>query len=170
MLAEENKATIRRLTDSFNRHDLSVVDELVTIDYIDNGPFDGQAPGREGMKQAHRNFYTGFPDIYETIDDIFAEDDRVVVRWTCRGTHTGPFAGIPATGKQVEVTGIDIYRLVNGQVAENWHNVDALSLLDQIGHGPSIGAGIVLGYIKRIVQRGKNIIRPRPSQQHNEQR
>lgn len=168
MSAEENKAIIRRLTDSFNRQDMSVINELVAINYVDNGPFDGQAPGREGMKQAHHNFYTGFPDIYETIDDIFAEDDRVVVRWTCRGTHKGTFAGIPATGKRVEVTGIDIYRLVNGQVAENWHNVDALGLLAQIGYGPSIGVGIILGRIKQILQRGKNIIMSQRTQQQNE--
>src|SRR5215212_1271157 len=129
MSAAENKELIRHLTDSFNRKDLSVIDELVAVNYVDHGPFDGQAPGREGMKQAHRQFYEGFPDIYETIDDIFAEDDRVVVRWTCRGKHLGSFAGLAPTGRHVAVTGIDIYRIAGGQVVENWHTVDGLSLL-----------------------------------------
>jgi len=155
-LAERNKDIVRRLTDSFNVQDMSVIDELVAKDYVDNGPFHGQQPGREGMKQAHRTFYTGFPDIYETIDDIFAEDNRVVVRWTCRGTHKGNFAGIPATGKKVKVTGIDIYRLVDGRVVENWHNTDGLGLLDQLGMLPPLSVTVAFSWVKKRFGRVDN--------------
>ena len=135
MSAEENKEIIRRHTQAFNEKRLEVIDELVDIDYVDHGPFHGQQSGREGMKQAHKYFYEGFPDIQQTIDDILAEDDKVVVRWTCRGTHLGRFVSvpIPPTGKTASVQGIDIFRMKDGKIAECWHVVESLQLLFQLG-------------------------------------
>lgn len=134
MSIEANKEIIRRLTDAFNDRNMTVIDELVDIDYIDHGPFHKQQAGREGMKQAHQYFYEGFPDVHETIEDIFAEEDKVVVRWICKGTHLGNFVSvpIPPTGKSAAVQGIDIFRIQNGKVTECWHIVDALSLLFQL--------------------------------------
>lgn len=165
MSVEVNKDIVRRLTDSFNRQDLSVIEQLVAVNYVDHDPFDGQPPGREGMKMAHRTFYTGFPDIHETIEDLFAEEDRVVARWVCRGTHLGEFVGIPPTGKTVAVTGIDIYRIVDGQVAENWHNVDGLGLLYQIGAVPPIWLGVVYGGAARLFGRLAGLLPGRRARQ-----
>ena len=72
-----------------------------------------------------------------SIDDIIAEDDRVVVRWTNSATHSGTFLGIPATGRSCRFAGIDIYRLEDGRLAERWHVVDQLSMLQQLGLLPS---------------------------------
>jgi steroid delta-isomerase-like uncharacterized protein len=141
MSAQENKAIIRRLVEAFNNQELDILDELFTEDYIDHEPFPDQVPGPVGVKHANGLFYQAFPDIIETIDDMIAEDDRVVVRWTCSGTHEGLFTIIPPTGKHVQVTGIEIYRLVDGKIAENWHNTDALGLLGQLGVLPPLLVG-----------------------------
>lgn len=135
MSAEENKELIRRHTSAFNEKRLEVIDETVDINYVDHGPFKGQLPGREGMKQAHQYFYEGFPDIYQTIDDMVAEDDKIVVRWTCTGTHLGHFVSVPIapTGKVASVRGIDIFRITDGKIAECWHVAENLQLLLQLG-------------------------------------
>lgn len=67
------------------------------------------------------------------IDDVVAEGDRVVVRWTNTGTHVGEFAGIPATGKPFSIVGIDIYRVSEGLLVEHWHVIDQLAMLGQLG-------------------------------------
>ena len=68
-----------------------------------------------------------------TVDDVIAEGDRLVVRWTNAGSHSGEFLGIPATGRPFEFAGIDIYRIENDRMAEHWHVVDQLSMLGQLG-------------------------------------
>jgi predicted ester cyclase len=78
-------------------------------------------------------------DTHFTIEDVIAEGDKVVTRWTARGTHKGELQGIPPTGKQVVVTGIVINRLVNGKLEEGWSNFDALGMLQQLGVIPSMG-------------------------------
>ena len=83
--------------------------------------------------------FTAFPDVHFTIEDQVAEADKVVTRWTWRGTHQGPFQGIPPTGKHVMVTGVGINRFANGKVVENWTNMDILGLLQQLGVVPAPG-------------------------------
>jgi steroid delta-isomerase-like uncharacterized protein len=78
-----------------------------------------------------------FPDVHITIEDQVAEGDRVVTRWTARGTHTGAFQGIPPTGKRGSMTGIDINRFADGKVVECWTNADDLGLLQQLGVIPT---------------------------------
>jgi predicted ester cyclase len=137
MSVELNKTIARRLVEeSFNTGNLDLLDELVDPGYIDHAPFPEQAPGREGMKQAHAIFYAGFPDVQQEITDLIAEGDKVVVRWICRGTHSGEFADVPPTGNFVTVTGIDIFRFAEGKVMECWHEVDALGMMQQLGAVP----------------------------------
>jgi steroid delta-isomerase-like uncharacterized protein len=78
-----------------------------------------------------------FPDLQIKIEDQIAERDKVVTRWTARGTHQGEFAGIPPTGKQVVMTGIDIDRIANGKLVECWTKSDDLSMLQQIDAIPA---------------------------------
>jgi steroid delta-isomerase-like uncharacterized protein len=73
-----------------------------------------------------------------TIEDEIAEGDRVVTRWSARGTHEGEFFGIPATGKQATVTGVTIDRIIDGRIAESWTNWDTLGLLQQLGAIPAM--------------------------------
>ena len=84
-------------------------------------------------------YFTAFPDLHFTIEDQIAEGDRVVTRFTARGTHQGAFIGIPPTGKQGVVTGTGIDRFANGKIVEAWFNSDDLGLLQQLGVVPSPG-------------------------------
>jgi steroid delta-isomerase-like uncharacterized protein len=87
----------------------------------------------EAVNAAFRRFHSVFPDLHVVIEDVVAEGDRVAARWTATGTHSGEFAGLPATGRAVRWGGIDIYRLVGGKVAEWWRNDDFIWLLKQLG-------------------------------------
>jgi predicted ester cyclase len=150
MSAEAHKLIIRRLVeDSFNPQNLDLLNELVDPSYVDHGPFPEQSPGIAGMKEAHEALYAGFPDVQQSIDDLIAEGDRVMVRWTCRGTHKGEFMDIPPTGRYIAVTGIDIFRLENGKVMECWHNLDELGMLAQLGVVP--GRSLLLIRLRWIV-------------------
>jgi steroid delta-isomerase-like uncharacterized protein len=84
-------------------------------------------------------FRTAFPDLVTTVEDMVAEGDRVAVRHTHRATHTGAFQGIPPTGKRIEVTGIEVLRMREGQIAEFWHMDDFLGLMQQLGVVPAPG-------------------------------
>lgn len=87
---------------------------------VHSSPPGDEIHGPEGVKQFYATLHTVFPDIHFLIEDQFAEGDRVVTRWSARATHTGQYRGIPPTGKQFRVTGIDIDRIVGGKVVECW--------------------------------------------------
>lgn len=78
-------------------------------------------------------FRNAFPDIHKEIEDLIAEGDRIVVRYSMTGTHENEFEGIEPTGTEVSTTGIFIYRLEDGKIAESWLNYDGLNLLGQLG-------------------------------------
>ena len=82
-------------------------------------------------------YRTAFPDLRMTIEDMTAEGDRVVVRWTVRGTQTGEMMGMPATGKPTTVTGMFLNRLAAGKIVEGWGNFDALGMMQQLGLIPT---------------------------------
>lgn len=130
---EANKALVRRLYEEvFNGRRLEVVDELAAEDYEEHDPLPGQGGGREGLKQRVTMLVEGLSPRF-TLHDVIAEADRVVVRWTNNATHSGTFLGVPPTGHTCSVAGIDIYRLDGNRIAEHWHVVDQLSMLQQLG-------------------------------------
>jgi steroid delta-isomerase-like uncharacterized protein len=136
-MSEQNKARIRRvIEEAYSRGDLSVVDEVAAKDLVIHAPSQ-EIHGREGAKQYVTMMRTAFPDLHFTIEDQIAEGDMVVTRWTARGTHTGQFQSIPATGKQIRLMGTDIDRMTDGKVVECWAHVDELGLMQQLG---AIGA------------------------------
>ncbi len=143
MSTEENKATMRRVYDTFNRAvstgDMSLLDEALAADLVDHNPVPGQAPGLEGVKQVFSQFRAAFPDFRIMVDDQIAEGDKVVSRLTLRGTHKGDFQGVPATGKQFAVTGIDIVHVAGGKAGDRWGELDNLGLLQQLGVVPPPG-------------------------------
>ncbi len=140
MSTDDLKALERRFFEEMlNSGDTTAGDELFAAGAFDHAAFPGQAPGREGFKQAVVMMHGAFPDIHYTIDDMVAEGDRIAARWTLRGTHAGEFLGIPATGKQVTVEGIHILRFASGQIVECWEVWDRLSMLQQLGAIPSSG-------------------------------
>jgi steroid delta-isomerase-like uncharacterized protein len=93
--------------------------------------------GTESFKQIITMFRSAFPDIQLTIDDEIYCGDKVVHRWTLRGTHQAPLMGIPSTGKQVAFTGTTIVQMQDGKIAGRWSNLDMLGLLQQLGAVPS---------------------------------
>lgn len=130
MSTEDNKAIIRRLIEEvWNQKDLTVADELIASTHVDH-TFGGPPelpPALDGFKQWATGIHTAVSDIHYTAEDMIAEGDIVVTRWTGRGTHTGDLPGIPATGDSVAVAGVSIDRFENGQIVESWGHIDQLS-------------------------------------------
>jgi steroid delta-isomerase-like uncharacterized protein len=137
MSAEENKALVRRTYEEvLNKVHLDVVDELYASEYVYTSPGSPELRGPEGFKQLVRMLRAAFPDLRFTPEELIAEGESVVSRWTGRGTHQGEFKGIPPTGKQVTVTGIVIHRIADGKFVEDREELDALGLLQQLGAVP----------------------------------
>ncbi len=138
-MSEQNKILTRRaLEEVWNRGNFAVVDELVASDFVVHASTPAnETHGPEGVKHFYAMLRQAFPDLHFTIEDQIADGDRVVTRWTARGTHTGEFQGIPPTGKQVRLTGIDIDRIANGKFVECWTNVDELGMMQQLGVLPA---------------------------------
>jgi steroid delta-isomerase-like uncharacterized protein len=138
MPTEDNKAIVRRCMDEvWNTGNLAVIDGLIAEDCTFNRPDNRPEVTRVRGPEALRTFVTlyrnAFPDLRIVIDDLLAEGDRVVCRWTVTGTQTGDLPSIPATGKVATVTGIDIDRIVDGKITEVWSEWDGASLRSQLG-------------------------------------
>ncbi|WP_448626013.1 ester cyclase [Geodermatophilus sp. URMC 64] len=137
MSIDDNKALYTRWFDSVvNTGDLARAEELLASDYVLHFPGLPGPADRRMHQQLVAMFRTGFPDWVETVEDVVAEGDRVVVRLVGRGTHLGEFQGIPPTGRRVEAQGIGMGRIADGRIAEAWAAYDALGLLQQIGALP----------------------------------
>ena len=140
MSTEENKAASRRVFEEvFNKGDLSIANELIATDYAGHSSIMPDFNGPEGFKQYATMMRTAFPDLHITIDDMFAEGDKVVNRWTSRGTHKGEMMGIAPTGKQITIAGMVISRYVGGKQVEAWVSSDMLGMLQQMGVVPPMG-------------------------------
>ncbi len=136
-----NKELVRRYIDEVvNRGDARLLAELVASDHVIHG-LDGDLYGPEGARIDLADWRTGFPDIHLIVEDLIGEDDRVVCRFLLRGTQTGRFLGIPATGRAVEVAGVAIDRLAEGRLIERWVHLDLLDLLHQLGIAECAVAG-----------------------------
>lgn len=132
--SDTNKRLYIRLAEAvLNEKDLSVVDELISSEFVEHAGGQRRKVGTEGFKAARRRRNAAFPDWHVVIDDLIAEGDKVVVRATGSGTHLGEFMAIAPTGKKVSVSWIAIYRIENGKLAEHWQNIDDLGLLKQLG-------------------------------------
>jgi steroid delta-isomerase-like uncharacterized protein len=133
MSAAENKAMVRRVfEEALNAGDDAVLDELLAADYI-NHDMPAPAPGAEGFKQVIAQFRAAFPDMAVTIEDEFADGDLVGTRGRFTGTHKGDFMGIPASGRPIDIKYIDLWRVRDGKLAENWVQMDTAGLMQQIG-------------------------------------
>jgi predicted ester cyclase len=139
MSLEENKIIVRRyVEDVWGKGDFAAEQELIATNFVDHNPPPGFAPDREDHHQVLVMFRSAF-DGHQTLEDMIAEGDKVADRWTFRGTHRGEFFGIPPTGKQVTMTGMDISRIENGQIVDVWHQEDILGLMLQLGVVPAPG-------------------------------
>jgi steroid delta-isomerase-like uncharacterized protein len=140
MSAEENKALVRRYVEEFvDRGNLDLSGEIFAPDFVRYGAGPDQVSGVEDLKQFLVMLHSGFPGFQSTIEDLFAEGDKVVLRFTFRGTHQGEFMGIAPTGKQVTMSGIDILRISDGKIVEMWNQEDVLGMMQQLGAIPEPG-------------------------------
>jgi steroid delta-isomerase-like uncharacterized protein len=135
----DGRTLAARYLTMLNDHNPDGVDGFVAVDYIDHNPF--VADGREAHRAFWSSFFTAFPDIEATMDDLIVAGDRVAGRFTYRGTHAGPFNGIPATGNAIEMRSIDIWRIRDGEFAEHWDELNLLDLFQQIGMIPTLDLG-----------------------------
>lgn len=138
MSTEDNKVTVRRfIEEGVNQGKVAVLDELCTPSWIYHESTRPDVRTLEDYKRYVTEVRSAFPDFHSTIEDMIAEGEQVVARWTWRGTNTGdivmPAMRIPATGKQVTVTGISIGRFAGGKGVELWIEMDTLGLFQQLG-------------------------------------
>ncbi len=143
MSADQNRAIILRLyTEVFGKWNLGVIDEIIAAEFVGHEMLlvrPETPPGPIGFKEFYGGLRSAFPDLRYVVDDVIAEGDKVVVRWTWMCTHKGEFMGIPPTGKQATVTGMAIYRIAGGKCVERWVELSLLGLLQQLGAVPAPG-------------------------------
>jgi steroid delta-isomerase-like uncharacterized protein len=140
MSPEENKEIIRRFYEYFSSGKLDQFDEVMTADVVDHNAGPQQSPGVEGVKQAIGDLRKSFPDLTLTVEDILAEGDQVMDRTTARGMNTGElFGGMPPTGRAVEFSTMNWYRIQGEKIVEVWHIEDLLGMMQQLGLAPTPG-------------------------------
>jgi steroid delta-isomerase-like uncharacterized protein len=133
MTTMDNKLLAERVWEAiWHQGDLSQIDNLFTADFVRHDP-GRELQGIEQNRQFIRSQRVAFPDAHFDVEDQIAEGDKVVVRYRFRGTHLGAFQGAPPTGKQITYTGVLIYRIANGKIAEQWTEFDFLGVLRQLG-------------------------------------
>jgi steroid delta-isomerase-like uncharacterized protein len=130
MSTDENKIIVRRIfEEAFNRGHTSFIDEVIAPDHIDHNP--APVPGPEGFAKRTVALRAAF--VEEAIFAVFlAEGDLVAFTWTFNGIHKGTFAGVPATGKKVALSGINVEKLKDGKIVEHWSHFDLAGLMKQI--------------------------------------
>jgi steroid delta-isomerase-like uncharacterized protein len=133
MSATNNKLLADRVWEEvWHQGDLERIEELFASDFVRHDP-GREIHGPEENRQFIKGFRAAFPDVHFTVLDQIAEGDKVAVRYRLQGTHLGDFQGMPPTRKQVGYSGILIYRVANGKIAEQWTEFDLLGFLKQLG-------------------------------------
>jgi predicted ester cyclase len=127
---DKNKDLIRRWIEFSNTGFSGSLDDFIAADYI--GHLGATRMDRNELERLERQFCVAFPDAHYGIDDLIAEGDRVVLRTTTRATHRGRFEGIEPTGRSVEFTGLVVYRIRDGLIAESWGEIDFLRLIREL--------------------------------------
>lgn len=135
---ENNKAVVVKfLEEVINQNRMDSADGLVVEDFVELDPLPGQRQGRDGLKEVLGMMRAAFPDIHWAVEEMVAEGDTVVTRFTWKGTHRGAFLGVPATGKSVSVKGVVIDQLSNGKMSKSRILMDSLGMMQQLGAIPS---------------------------------
>ena len=127
-MSEQNKAVIRDFLDAINKQDLERLGQFLAPTFVWHGRSLGEIEGVEPFKEMVRSFYAAMPDLNVQIDDLIAERETVVARFTVTGTHKGDLFGIPGSGHQLSYEGHPIYRLEQGRIAEVWFVADTFGL------------------------------------------
>jgi steroid delta-isomerase-like uncharacterized protein len=133
MSDDEMKAAAQRFFDEvWNKGNVGEAEAFLGPEFVSHNTLDVRIVGPREYGEAVNNYRSAFPDLHTTLEDVLVDGDRVVVRGTDRGTHQGDFMGIPASGRKVTSTWIEIFRIENGKAAEGWLESDSAALRDQL--------------------------------------
>lgn len=134
-VASDEELVSRLVTDVWNEGRIEELDELLAPDFLGRGfgPEDLDRDGYEEFVIEHREI---FPDLEFVLDDVIGEDDRVAIRWTRSGTQEKSVMGVEPTGDRISVSGMTIYRIADGRIAEAWNVRDTVAMLKQLGVFP----------------------------------
>ena len=135
-MSEQNKAVFEKLMSALNAKDMAAMESLIADDFVDNDAMPGMAPGRQGMIDMMGMFVGAFPDLNVVVEHWVAEGDLVVGVMTTKGTQTGEFMGMPASGKKFSVREMHMARVANGKMAEHWGLSNEMSMMQQLGLMP----------------------------------
>ena len=140
MSTDDNKRLVRRfVAEVLATGRVEAIDELVAPDFVSH-TWDMTDAGRNKLKETAPQMHARLTDVEMTVEDLVAEDDRVVVRLTSSATPTGDFMGVPAAGKRYTIGELHLFRVRDGQLVEHWHQIDGLGLMRQLG-GLHTGVG-----------------------------
>jgi steroid delta-isomerase-like uncharacterized protein len=138
-MSPTNVEIVRRFFEEvFNEGNLDVIDRMFTRDFILSHPEPGYGSDLKTLKAMTVAYRTAFPDLQMKIEDEVTEGNKVAIRFSARGTHLGPMADIPPSGKIIDMRGIAIYRIENGRIAQDWVEYDELGMLRQMGVVPTL--------------------------------
>jgi steroid delta-isomerase-like uncharacterized protein len=136
MGTDQNKALVRRVFDEIaSNGDFGVVDEIYAAEYVDHAPFPGSPGGRDGVRHSIGALRTAMPDLQVTVEEMSGHRDKVATHNTWHGTHTGEVLGIVPTGRALSFSGVVVFRISDGQIAERWAIGLELDLLRELGLG-----------------------------------
>jgi predicted ester cyclase len=134
---ERNKAAWRRFVDIDARQAYDELDEVIAPDFVGHDLPPGLPPGPRGLRRFRESTRSAVPDARTTIEQMLADGDYVISRFTVAGTHLGPWMGFAPTGKRFELSLIEIARFRDGKIVERWTERNFLNLLQQLGLAPS---------------------------------
>lgn len=127
------------IEDGFSKGDITVIDKIAAPDFVEH-QFGFDPPYISSVKRAIEFLHTAFPDFSMTVEELVSSGDKVWGRMTARGTQNGPFGPMPPSGKQINVTVIDIMRFKGGQLVEHWGVPDRFAMMEQLGMMPRPGS------------------------------
>jgi|SRR6185312_2163400 len=136
----KNEAMMSKFYDEvINKHNTGMIDSLVSSDYVEHCVTPGYTADRSGLKKGWEDFTKAYPDMNCKIHFMVADSDCVTTQYTFTGTNTGSMMGMPATGKKVNVDGVDIVRYKNGKATEHWGYMEEMKMMMQLGMMPGMG-------------------------------
>jgi steroid delta-isomerase-like uncharacterized protein len=137
-LEEKNKDFIQAYTEDFwNKQNITAFEKYFTADFIVHDANGDQ--NFEQYKGLCKAYFTAFPDLHITTDDLVAEGNKVAKVWSTTCTHKGELMGIPATGNKIVVKGIEVFKIEDGKILELWASMDNLGMMQQLGAIPPMG-------------------------------
>ena len=140
MTSASHESIVRNVLTLIDARKLDEAFEFYAPDYVYHGPGGQELRGRDGIRGLWEIFLGGFPDLSSTVDELISHGDKLVMRWTVRGTHTGEFLGIAPTNNKIALPITEIFVIADGQLVEAWDRYDRLHLLEQIGAAPIASA------------------------------